>query len=390
MIKTESRCEFLPYCLPMISEEEIEEVVDTLRSGWLTTGPKVRRFEIDFAAYVGVRHAIAVSSCTAALHIALKALGVQPGDEVIVPSLTFCATANVVVHLGAKPVLVDVDEHGHISLDAAERAVSDRTRAIVPVHYAGQACDMNRILDFGRRHNLRVVEDAAHGTGAEFDGQKVGTHGDAVAFSFYVTKNITTGEGGMITTNCDELGAKMRLLSLHGMSGDAWRRYEAHGSWFYEVLEPGFKNNMTDIQASLGIHQLRRLAGFIARRRAIAGRYAAAFGGLPELHLPIDLPLRPHTFHLYPIQLQLDRLRINRQQFIEELDQENIGTSVHFIPLHKQPFYQRTFGYLPEDFPVAERIYAGLVSLPLYPRMSDSDVERVVSVVRRVIEASRR
>ena len=390
MHKTTSRSDFLPYCLPLISEREIEEVVDTIRSGWLTTGPKVHRFEQDFASYVGVRHAIAVSSCTAALHIALAALGVQPGDEVIVPALTFCATANVVVHLGAKPVIVDVDDHGHISLEACERAVSDRTRAVIPVHYGGQACDLKEFLDFGKRRRIHVVEDAAHGAGAEFDGEKIGTHGAAVAFSFYVTKNITTGEGGMITTNDEALAERMRLLSLHGMSGDAWKRYEAHGSWFYEVLEPGFKYNMTDIQASLGIHQLRRLDEFVQKRRAMAARYAIAFRDLIEIELPSDLPRRPHTFHLYPIRLRLDHLCIDRQQFIEELKRANIGTSVHFIPLYRHPFYQRAFGYRPEQYPVAERIYAGLVSLPLYPKMSDGDLEDVIAAVRRVITEFRR
>src|SRR5579885_1257488 len=270
------RTTFLPYCLPLIGEEEIAEVVDSIRGGWVTTGPKVKRFEDNFARYVGAKHAIAVSSCTAGLHIALKALDIGPGDDVIVPTLTFCATANVVAHLGATPVLVDVNEHYHLSIEAAARAITCRTRAIVPVHYAGQPCDLEEVGELARRRGIEVVEDAAHAAGAEYHGRKIGTHSRAVAFSFYATKNMTTGEGGMLTTNDDRLAARMRLLSLHGMSRDAWKRYSESGSWYYEVTEPGYKCNMTDIQGALGIHQLRRLDGFIARRREIARRYAPA------------------------------------------------------------------------------------------------------------------
>jgi dTDP-4-amino-4,6-dideoxygalactose transaminase len=285
---------------------------------------------------------------------------------------------------------VDVDEHGHFSVQAASQVLSERTRALIPVHYAGQSCDLDKILKFAKQHSLVVVEDAAHAAGTEFRGRKIGTHGQAAAFSFYVTKNITTGEGGMITTQDDGLAERLRLLSLHGISKDAWNRYGERGSWYYEVVEPGFKANMTDIQAALGIHQLKRLGEFIQRRRAIAGRYESTFAGVSELRLPADLPGRPHTFHLYPAQLALECLSIGRAEFIEQLRGANIGASVHFIPLHRHPFYRDTFGYRPEQFPIAERIYSGLVSLPLYPRMTDADVDYVAGKVREIVAAFRR
>jgi len=383
------RSTLLPYCLPFIGEPEIEEVVDSLRSGWITTGPKVNRFEREFAAYVSVKHAIAVSSCTAALHASLAALDIGPGDEVIVPTLTFCATANVVVHLGATPVIVDVDRNFHMSPEAAYRAISPRTKAIIPVHYGGQACDLSEILAIADAHGIPVVEDAAHAAGADYDGCRIGSHSCAVCFSFYPIKNMTTGEGGMITTNDDEFAARVRLLSLHGMSRDAWKRYTEAGSWYYEVLEPGYKYNMTDIQAALGLHQLRRLDGFIQRRQEIAGMYDEAFAKTREIGLPPRLPGRNHTFHLYPIRLQLSLLTLNRSEFIEELRARNIGSSVHFIPLHRHPFYRERYGYQPEQFPVAEEIYRGLLSLPLYPKMTDQDAADVMAAVGEVIAAHR-
>jgi dTDP-4-amino-4,6-dideoxygalactose transaminase len=380
---------FLPYCLPSIGDEEIAEAADSLRSGWVTTGPKVKRFEEEFAAYVGARHAIAVNSCTAALHTSLAALGVGPGDEVIVPTLTFCATANVVVHLGATPAIVDAGESCQISPAAVARAIGPRTKAIVPVHYGGQACELREILTLAGTHSIPVVEDAAHAAGCEFEGKRIGSHGAAVCFSFYAIKNMTTGEGGMITTNDDALAQRLRLLSLHGMSRDAWKRYTEAGSWYYEVLEPGFKYNMTDIQAGLGIHQLRRLDGFIRRRQEIAAMYDEAFAGLPELMLPPRLAGRNHTFHLYPIRLRLDLLDLDRSQFIDELRARNIGASVHFIPLHRHPFYQERFGYRPEQYPVAEEIYRGLLSLPLYPKMTDQDAADVIGAVEDILAAHR-
>jgi len=390
---------FLPFSLPAIGEEEIAEVADSLRSGWITTGPKTRRFEEEFREYIGAKHAIAVNSCTAGLHIALAALGIGPGDEVIVPTLTFCSTANVVVHLGARPVLVDVGEDCNVAPEAIERAITPRTRAIVPVHYGGQPCDLDAIYSLADRYNLPVVEDAAHAVGAAYHGHKIGSDSlqsairnpqSAICFSFYATKNMTTGEGGMITTADDELADRMRLLSLHGMSRDAWKRYTTTGSWYYEVLLPGYKYNMTDIQAALGIHQLRKLDDFIAIRQRYARMYDEGFADMPEVERPIIHSDRTHTYHLYVIRLNLERLTIDRAQFIEELKALNIGTSVHFIPVHLHPYYRDTFGYRPGDCPVAERLYERIISLPLFPRMTEDDVRDVIHAVKDVISRHRR
>jgi len=306
------RQSFLPFCLPLIGDEEIREVAEVLRTGWVTSGPRVKQFEQEFASYVGAKHAIAVNSCTAALHLSLAALGVGPGDEVIVPTLTFCATANVVVHLGATPVIVDVDPDFQISVEAVRRAITPRTKAILPVHYAGQPCSLTDILRLADDRGVAVVEDAAHAVGAEYDGRKIGTHGRAVCFSFYATKNMTTGEGGMVTTNDGALAERIRLLSLHGMSRDAWKRYSEVGSWYYEVSEAGYKYNMTDIQAALGLHQLRRLDAFIRRRQQIARMYDEAFSDLPEVVIPPRLPGRTHTYHLYPVRLRRELLQLSR------------------------------------------------------------------------------
>lgn len=388
------RDHFLPFSLPLIGEEEIDEVVDSLRSGWITTGPKVKRFEEDFARYIGARHALAVNSCTAGLHIALTALGIGAGDEVIVPTLTFCATANVVVHLGARPVLVDVGEDLNVTPEAIEAAITPRTRAIMPVHYGGQPCDLTAIYSIAARHGLPVVEDAAHAVGAAYRGHKIGSDALAggtarviTAFSFYPTKNMTTGEGGMITTADDALAERMRLLSLHGLSRDAWKRYTSAGSWYYEVVAAGYKDNMTDIQAALGIHQLQRLDGFIATRQRYARLYDEAFGSLPEVQTPIVRPGRTHIYHLYPIRLALERLTIDRAQFIDKLRALNIGCSVHFVPVHLHPFYRDTFGYRRGDLPVAEGIYDRLVSLPLFPRMTEQDVQHVADAVSAVVHS---
>jgi dTDP-4-amino-4,6-dideoxygalactose transaminase len=383
------RKHFLPYSAPSIGEEEIAEVADSLRSGWISTGPKVRKFEEAFAEYTGAKHAIAVNSWTGGYHMVLRALGIGPGDEVIVPTLTFCSTANMVTHLGARPVLVDVDAHCLAPPAAIERAITRRTKAIVPVHYGGQACDMDAILAVAGRHHIPVLEDAAHAAGSAYRGKMIGVHGKASIFSFYATKNMTTGEGGMITTGDEELAQRLRLLALHGMSRDAWARYTAAGSWCYEVVEPGYKYNMTDIQAALGIHQLRRLNSFIERRRVIARRFDEAFTDLPEIKTPGQAPQRTHTYHIYTIQLDPDRLAIDRSQFIELMTKRAIGTSVHFIPLHRHPFYSETYGYNATQFPVADRIFQGLVSLPIYPKMTAPDVEDVVEAVREIVMAHR-
>jgi dTDP-4-amino-4,6-dideoxygalactose transaminase len=323
---------------------------------------------------------------------------------VIVPTLTFCSTANVVVHLGARPILIDVNEDFNISIEALDSAISSRTKAIMPVHYGGQACDLDSIHDLANSHDLIVVEDAAHAVGADYRGRKIGSdalrsslsRSDSQAercmsvFSFYAIKNMTTGEGGMIATSNDNLAKQFRLLAMHGMSRDSWNRYTSAGSWHYEVVMAGYKCNMTDIQASLGIHQLRKLDGFINRRTHLAQLYSEAFADVPELDIPIVHDHRKHAWHLYVIRLRTGMLRINRAQFIDELKSRNIGTSVHFIPVHLHPFYQRTFAYRMGDFPVAESIYERIVSLPLYPQMTDQDVTYVADSVLDLVKQYRK
>ena len=376
---------FLPFCRPAIGEDDVAEVVDTLHSIWLTTGPKTKAFEQAFAAYVGTSYAVALNSCTAGLHLALAALEIGEGDEVVVPSLTFCSTANVVVHQRATPVFVEVDET-RLTLDpsAFERAITPRTKAVIPVHYGGQVCDMPRILDIARSRGIDVIEDAAHAAGAALNGTKVGAIGPQTVFSFYATKNMTTGEGGMLTTNDAELAERVRVLSLHGISADAWKRYSKEGSWFYEVRYPGFKYNMTDIQAALGLHQLAKLDAFVERRTDIAARYTRAFADLDALVTWAAHPGVHHAWHLYPIRLQRGRLRIDRGQFIEALTAKGIGASVHFIPVHLHPFYQERFGCRRGNLPITERIYDGLISLPLFPSMTDDEVERVIAAVHSI------
>jgi dTDP-4-amino-4,6-dideoxygalactose transaminase len=376
---------FLPFALPLIGQEEIDEVVDTLKSGWITTGPKTQRFEEKFRNYIGSAHALAVSSCTAGLHLALAALGVGAGDEVITSTLTFCATANVIIHLGATPVLADIKDDLNIDLEEVTRRITPKTRSIIPVHIGGHPCNMDALLRIARENNLFVVEDAAHAVGARYKGRKIGTLSEAAAFSFYPIKNMTTAEGGMVTTNREDLAEKMRVLSLHGISKDAWKRYTDKGSWYYEVLEAGYKYNMTDLQASLGIHQLDKLEDFIKTRKRYADIFTRAFKELEAIEVPPEDEATSSAWHLYAIKLNLNRLTIDRERFIEELRAENIGSSVHFIPLHRHPYYRQRWGFKAEDFPVAEEAYKRIVSLPLYPRMTEGDVEDVIAAVQRVV-----
>ena len=381
----------LPFHVPEITEEEIQLVVETLRSGWLTTGPKTKQLEERFAQYVGTRHAIAVNSCTAALHLALEAVGIREGDEVLVPTMTFAATAEVVLYFKAQPVLVDCQSDTlNINPELLERAITPRTKAIIPVHFAGQPCDMNQILDIAKRYRLKVIEDAAHALPAAYQGKTIGTIGDLTCFSFYATKTITTGEGGMITTENAEYADRMRMMSLHGISKDAWKRYTAEGSWYYEILSPGFKYNLTDIAAALGLGQLKKCHRFWETRQRIAQWYDNAFADIPEIQLPVCRPDVQHAWHLYVIQLDLDRLRVNRNAVIEELKQEGISTSVHFIPLHLHPYYRHTLHCAPSDFPCATAAFERIISLPIYPKMTAEDVQKVVTAVRKIVERSRR
>jgi dTDP-4-amino-4,6-dideoxygalactose transaminase len=380
---------FIPFARIDYSEDELTELSGVLRSGWLTTGPRTAEFEREFARYVRARHALAVNSCTAGLHLALAALGIGPGDEVITTPLTFCATVNVILEVGATPVLADVGPDLNIDPAAIERAITPRTRAILPVHIAGLPCNMAAIWNIARRHGLKVVEDAAHAAGAYVDGMPVGAGAsDAVAFSFYATKNLSTGEGGMVVTPDADLEERMRILCLHGISRDAWNRYTQKGNWYYQVVECGFKYNLTDIMAALGLVQLRKLEAMTARRRAIAARYDEAFGNMPQLEIPPDRAAVRHCRHLYILRLNLDRIGIDRAEFIEEMRGRGIGCSVHFIPIPMHPLYQRA---IEMRDPCARALaeYPRLVSLPLYSSMQDEEVERVIDAVRNVVKEYR-
>lgn len=381
---------FLNYSPPLIGQEEIAEVIDTLRTDWITTGPKVRRFELAFAQFVGAPAALAVSSATDAMLVGLAALGIGPGDEVITTPMTFCSTVHVIGHLGARPVLVDVQPDTlDIDPDQVARAVTSRTRAVMPVHLYGHPCDMDALLDIAARHHLHILEDAAHALPAKYKGRMIGTLGTLTAFSFYATKNLTTAEGGMLT-GAPDLVEQARIWSLHGMSRDAYKRYSSEGSWYYEVVLPGYKCNMTDIQAALGLQQLKKLPSFQERRREIVRRYNRAFSPYEELQIPAERPEVESAWHIYALRLNLHRLTIDRARFIEELKARNIGTSVHFIPNHLHPYYRDKYGYKPDDFPVAYSNYIRLISLPLNLRMSNQDADDVVEAVLDVVTRFRR
>ena len=385
------RKDFLPPFRPMIGEEEIREVIDTLNSDWITTGPKTHKFEELFREYIGCKHAIALNSCTAGLHLSLIAFEISEGDEVITTPFTFTATVNVIIHQGAKPVFVDIERDTYnIDPEKVENVISDKTKAIIPVHYAGHPCEMDKIIKIAREYNLIVIEDAAHALGASYKGKKIGNIGDVTSFSFYATKNITTGEGGMVTTNNNEIAEKIRLYRLHGISKDAWKRYSSEGSWYYEVIYPGYKYNMTDIQAAIGIHQLKKLKQMQKRREEIAKMYNEVFEDLPEIITPTVRKHVCHAWHLYPILLNTKLLRIGRNKFIEALKAENIGVSVHFIPIHLHTYYRNRFGFKKGDFPNAEYVYEREISLPIYPKMTDKDVEDVINAVKKIVEHYRR
>ncbi|HXF07930.1 MAG TPA: DegT/DnrJ/EryC1/StrS family aminotransferase [Candidatus Acidoferrales bacterium] len=379
---------FLTFGAPLIGEAEIAEVVDSLRSGWLGTGPKTARFERDFAAYKGVDQAVAVNSCTAALHLSLLAAGLGPGDEVITTPLTFCATVNAILHAGATPVLADVDPVT-FNLDPAAVAarITPRTRAILPVHFAGRPCDMDALMALAEQHDLRVIEDCAHAIESIYAGQGVGTFGDFGCFSFYVTKNVVTGEGGMILTRRTEDAARLKTLALHGMSHDAWRRFSDSGYRHYQVIECGFKYNMMDLQAAIGLHQLARVEASWQRRRVIWARYQDAFAGLPVTRPAEPDPRSRHAHHLYTLLIDERRCGCTRDEFLAHMTTQRIGVGVHYLSLPEHPYYQDRLGWRPEDTPNAMRIGRQTVSLPLSPALTDADVEDVIAAVRLGISA---
>ncbi|MET3010387.1 DegT/DnrJ/EryC1/StrS aminotransferase family protein [Stenotrophomonas koreensis] len=383
--------EFIVFGSPLIGDEEVAEVMACMESSWLGTGPRVARFEADFAAYQGVGGGTvsAVNSCTAALHLALIAAGLEPGSEVITTPLTFCATANAIIHAGLTPVLADVDPVTQcICPEAIEAAITSRTTAIVPVHFAGRPCDMDAIMRIAHKHGLVVIEDCAHAIETEYHGRKAGTFGDFGCFSFYATKNITTGEGGMVMSRSEELAARVRVLALHGMSKDAWHRFGDAGYKHYQVVEAGFKYNMMDLQAAIGIHQLARVQQSWQRREQVWGHYMQAFADLP-----IDLPAAPesgtrHAYHLFTVMVDENRCGISRDAFLDAMNARRIGTGVHYLSLPEHPYYQQRFGWSSEDFPNAMRLGRQTVSLPLSPKLTDGDLERIIFEVRSILHNS--
>lgn len=382
-----SRDRFLVFGAPAIEEAEIKEVVASLESGWLGTGPKVAQFEKDFGEYKGVAHAVAVNSCTAALHLSILAAGLKPGDEVITTPMTFCATVNAIIHAGAIPILADIDPKT-MNIDPAQVAgkITSKTKAILPVHFAGRPCNMDALGEIVQEYNLTLIEDCAHAIETEYKGQKAGTFGDFGCFSFYVTKNIVTGEGGMVLCRREEDAARIKMLALHGMSKDAWKRFGDEGYKHYYVLECGFKYNMMDLQGAIGIHQLQRVELYWRRRQEIWQRYNEAFAGLP-----IGLPAEPepdtrHAYHLYTILIGETKVAISRDEFLGEMTANNIGVGVHYLSIPEHPYYQQAFGWKPEDYPEAMRIGRQTVSLPLSAKLTDEDVDDVIMAVKTIIE----
>ena len=382
-----TRKDFLVFGKPKIEQPEIDSVVESISNGWLGTGPKVQQFENDFKKYTGMQYSMALNSCTAGLHLAMVVLGLQPGDEVITTAMTFCATANTVIHAHGRPVFVDIDAKTlNIDPDKIEAAITPRTKAIIPVHFAGRPCDMDKIMAIAKKHNLRVVEDCAHAIETEYHGQKAGTFGDMGCFSFYVTKNIVTGEGGMVTTNNETFADKIKMYGLHGMSRDAWKRFSDAGFKHYEVIFPGFKYNMMDIQAAIGIEQLKRIETYYLRRQEIWAEYTKRLAHLP---LILPAPFEPdtrHALHLYTVLLDTDKTQLTRDQLLNALIKEKIGTGVHYTALHLHPYYQQTYGYKRGDFPQAEFVSDRTLSLPISANLSDEDVNDVITALKKILK----
>ncbi len=379
--------DFLPIAQPDLDEDDIAEVVDTLRSGWLVYGAKTQQLEREFAAMTGAEHAVGLNSCTAGLHLSLLAAGIGPGDEVITTPLTFAATANVIVHVGATPVLADIcADDLNIDPEQIERHITPRTKAIMPVHYGGVPCRMDEIFDVARRHNLPVIEDAATAAGSAYRGRAVGSLGDLTVFSFYPVKNMTTGQGGMVTTNNPELASQISALRNHGLDSNAWNRYSSEANrLFYTMSQPGFNYGMFDLLASIGLGQLRRLPEFNQKRRVLAEHYTRAFAGLPQIETPSFHDDVTTNWHLYVIRVR--ETEVSRAELAQGLKERGIGTSVHYYPIHYHPYYRERFGYRQGDYPVTEREFERILSLPLFPKMSEGDVERVVEAVRDVLGA---
>jgi dTDP-4-amino-4,6-dideoxygalactose transaminase len=400
---------FLHFALPEVDDAELIQIKDAIDSSWITTGPKTKQLEAEFAAYVGAKHAIAVNSGTAAMHLALDAVGLKRGDEVITTTYTFAATAEVVRYFDARPVLVDIrPDDFNIDPELIEKAITERTKAIIPVHIGGLPAELDAVYAIASKYRLAVIEDAAHALPTRYKSQIIGqdlrhhmksagsglrrgpsleAHSFArlTCFSFYATKPVTTAEGGMICLDRDDLADRCRIMSLHGINKDAWKRYTAEGSWYYEIIAPGYKYNMSDIAAAMGLAQLKKVDRMWGQRREIARRYNEAFKDVRELQIPSDCEDCQHAWHLYMLRLNLHQLQIDRATFIEELKRRNIGASVHFIPLHIHPYYRDTYGFKPEDYPIAYREYMREVSLPIYSRMSDQDTDDVIEAVRDVV-----
>jgi len=381
------RKDFLVFGNPQIEEDEIKEVVDCLRSGWISTGPRVAQFEELFKNYIGSKHALALNSCTAGLHLSMIVAGLKPGDEVITTPMTFAATANAILHTGASPVFVDI-ELSSMTIDPGliEEKLSPKTKAILPVHLCGRPCNMDRIMGIAKNHNLLVIEDAAHAIEAQYQGKKIGTIGDMTVFSFYVTKNLVTGEGGMVTTDNDEYAEKIQTYGLHGMSKGAWRRYSDEGFKHYQIIFPGFKYNMMDIQAALGIHQLKRLEAGLARREELWKRYDEAFKDLPLVTPAPPEKNTRHARHLYTILVKLEDVKADRDTIQQALHEENIGTGIHYISLHLHEYYRERYGFKPDDFPNALYVSERTISLPLSTKLTDDDVQDVIDAVKKVMD----
>lgn len=382
--------EILPFHQSFIGDEEVKEIIQTLNSGWLTTGLKTKLFEKTFADYIGCKHAIGLNSCTAGLHLSVVVSDISSGDEVITSPVTFPATTNVIIHQNAKPVFVDVEpETLNMNCSEIESKINNNTKAIMPVHFAGHPCDMDTIMALAQKHNLTVIEDAAHALESKYQDKKVGSTGNLTSFSFYATKNITTGEGGMLTTNDDKLAEKLRILSLHGISKNAWERYGKDGFQHWELLMPGYKYNMFDLQASLGIHQIKKVESFLSRRVQIVKKYNDAFEKIEEIQLLKPEPNIKHAHHLYVIVIKIENLKVSRDEVLNEIQKRGIGVAVHFRSLHLQHYFKQHFNYKKGMFPQAEYLSDRVISLPLYPKMTDEDVSRVIETVLGVLHSFR-